>query len=448
MPPEGCWKCLGLTHHDMIHTLCDLAKAENYVGGIHCYTCNRMIPRATRRFCRYCHDVARKPEPPRPPPKKRKTPPSGISSAAATIPTDANEFQADSEIWLYRMANIFGWDCLASAGGGPHVRRRITKLFRVNELFDKLPDFRGDYYCNPFVLPGRMRTNGNEGGWYSASKKAARVWNEVGCEELVRMVNAKYDRLDGLQIERRSVRRHCKRAKGMGRDGGGGVRRDPAPTALRRVSVDGQDFDICNLPEIYSGLFLGNAEVASNPQLIRKLKIGAILNVTDSDQYFNHCNKTQAAAAAAAAAAAGLEGGGAAAGEKKDSIVAHYEKIAIEDTFDTKLFESHLGSAMAFLDRCLLTGTRVLVHCRAGKSRSVTVVMAWAIGRFGMKLSSLLPLLATRRKGLNVNLGFAEKIMKLEKIMLGEASVARGGQHRRSNMGKLAMLFNSGVGAK
>lgn len=405
----------------------------------------------------YCHGETRN-RPPSPPRKKRKAPSkkrkvaskkpkvaskkpkvstqkqksSSMTSSSCSFSVQdlEAEFQSPSEVWLFRLASVFGWDYLDSENsenGGPHVRRRITNIFRVTSLFDgNLPDFRRAYHSRPFILPGLIKTNGNKGGWYSTSTKAARVWNELNREEIVKMVNARYDRLDGKRS-----RRSCRGKKA----GGAGEDCADSATALRRIDVDGHDFDICNLPEIYNGLFLGNAEVASNPELIRKLKIDAILNVTDSDQYFNHCNNVEAVAAAES-------------GETQGSIVSHYEKISIEDTFDTKLFESHLGSAMAFLDRCLLTGTRVLVHCRAGKSRSVTIVMAWAIGRFGMKLSTLLPLLAARRKGLNVNLGFADKIMKMEKAMLGVASVARGGQHRRSNMGKFAMLFNSGSGAK
>ena len=156
------------------------------------------------------------------------------------------------------------------------------------------------------------------------------------------------------------------------------------PTTVRSDDVIGQDFDICHLPEIYMGLFLGNAEVASNPALIQELNIDAILNVTKSDQYFNLCNKDL-----------GLKKDG----TRKESIVSHYKKVSIHDEYDAELFETYLADAIAFLDRCLLTGTRVLVHCRAGKSRSVTIVIAWAIGRFGMKLSNLLVLLASRRGG-------------------------------------------------
>ena len=67
---------------------------------------------------------------------------------------------------------------------------------------------------------------------------------------------------------------------------------------------------------------------------------------------------------------------------------------------DAKLFELNLKNAMLFLDKCYLNKVKVLVHCKAGKSRSVSIVLAWAIGRFHWKLSDLLPILHHRRNGL------------------------------------------------
>jgi hypothetical protein len=67
----------------------------------------------------------------------------------------------------------------------------------------------------------------------------------------------------------------------------------------------------------------------------------------------------------------------------------------------------------------------------------VSIVLAWGIGRFRLKLITLLPLLNERRNGLNVNHGFENKLLILEKYIFGCNSVHRGiGQRRRKGRGK------------
>ena len=64
-------------------------------------------------------------------------------------------------------------------------------------------------------------------------------------------------------------------------------------------------------------------------------------------------------------------------------------------------------------------------------------MLAWGIGRFRLKLITLLPLLNERRNGLNVNHGFENKLLILEKYIFGCNSVHRGiGQRRRKGRGK------------
>ena len=129
-----------------------------------------------------------------------------------------------------------------------------------------------------------------------------------------------------------------------------------------------------------------------------------------------------------------------------ENQVEQYEQICIEDTMDAKLFERELERAVLFLDRCYLKNIKVLVHCRAGKSRSVSVVMAWAIGRIHKNVIFLLPLLSGRRNGVNVNNGFQLKLQSLEKFIHRDSSLDRGPGKRRTKGGTInpISMFNSG----
>ena len=186
-----------------------------------------------------------------------------------------------------------------------------------------------------------------------------------------------------------------------------------------RDKCEPNSYELCHLPEIYHGLYLGNAEAAWDGTILKNSNIKAVLNVTRDQKL-----------------APGMLG----------DQIEHYKQICIEDTMDAKLFEMDLKRAMLFLDRCYLKGVNVLVHCRAGKSRSVSIVMAWAIGRFHKTLIDLLPLLYKRRNGLNVNDGFQLKLQSLEKFIHRENTVERGAGKRRSKGGKnpIITMFNSG----
>jgi hypothetical protein len=161
-------------------------------------------------------------------------------------------------------------------------------------------------------------------------------------------------------------------------------------------------YELCHLPEIYKGLYLGNAEAAWDGTILQNSNITCILNVTKDQKL---------------------------APDMLEKI-KHYKQISIEDNGEAKLFQRDLKQAILFLDRCYLNGFNVLVHCKAGKSRSVSIVLAWAMGRFRKTLTYLLPVLSHRRNGLNVNGGFREKLCALEKFIHRECTLKRGAGQR------------------
>lgn len=80
------------------------------------------------------------------------------------------------------------------------------------------------------------------------------------------------------------------------------------------------------------------------------------------------------------------------------------------------------------------------MHCKAGKSRSVTAVMAYLIHANHWTLSKAYSFVLDRRKGISPNIGFVSELMTFEEEELGGKSVgvvggnARG-HHRRPQRG-------------
>ena len=78
----------------------------------------------------------------------------------------------------------------------------------------------------------------------------------------------------------------------------------------------------------------------------------------------------------------------------------------------------------ALADACLLDDARlhsspVYVHCKAGKSRSVTVVLAYLIYANAWTLKTAYAYVSERRKGISPNIGFVAELMAFEENELG-----------------------------
>jgi hypothetical protein len=63
------------------------------------------------------------------------------------------------------------------------------------------------------------------------------------------------------------------------------------------------------------------------------------------------------------------------------------------------------------------------VHCKAGKSRSVTAVMAYLIHSNRWPLSRAYAFVLARRKGISPNIGFVSELMGFEQQELGSKSM-------------------------
>ena len=74
-------------------------------------------------------------------------------------------------------------------------------------------------------------------------------------------------------------------------------------------------------------------------------------------------------------------------------------------------------------DDARLHSSPTYVHCKAGKSRSVTAVMAYLIHANHWTLSRAYSFVLERRKGISPNIGFVSELMNFEEQELGGKSV-------------------------
>jgi len=100
-----------------------------------------------------------------------------------------------------------------------------------------------------------------------------------------------------------------------------------------------------------------------------------------------------------------------------------YVKIPMRDTVEEENIMHGVREACEALDDASLHSAPTYVHCKAGKSRSVTAVMAYLIHANHWTLSRAYTFVLERRKGISPNIGFVSELMNFEESELGSKSV-------------------------
>uniref|UniRef100_A0ACD5U5I2 Uncharacterized protein n=1 Tax=Avena sativa TaxID=4498 RepID=A0ACD5U5I2_AVESA len=95
-----------------------------------------------------------------------------------------------------------------------------------------------------------------------------------------------------------------------------------------------------------------------------------------------------------------------------------YKKIEVLDSPDTDLVK-HFGECFTFIDEGVCSGGNVLVHCFAGRSRSVTLVLAYLMNKHQMSLQSAMSLVRSKRPQIGPNEGFMSQLVNFEKYLQG-----------------------------
>ncbi|XP_020700974.1 dual specificity protein phosphatase 1 isoform X1 [Dendrobium catenatum] len=138
-----------------------------------------------------------------------------------------------------------------------------------------------------------------------------------------------------------------------------------------------------NVPcQIEEGLFLGSVGVACNKEALKSLNITHVLIVANS-----------------------LE-----PAFPNDFI---YKKIEVIDTPVTNI-SKYFHECFDFIDQARHAGGGALVHCFAGRSRSVTVIIAYLMKEHQMSLSQAFSLVKSKRPIVGPNSGFMTQLQNYE----------------------------------
>ncbi|KAF9673306.1 hypothetical protein SADUNF_Sadunf10G0010400 [Salix dunnii] len=158
----------------------------------------------------------------------------------------------------------------------------------------------------------------------------------------------------------------------------------------------------CHIEE---GLFLGSLGAATNKDALNSKNITHILTVADSfpPSYPNDFVYEVIGVC---------------------SLHLMYNLVIAEvvtDRYDTNLSQ-YFNKCFNFIDEAKRQGGGVLVHCFVGRSRSVTIVVAYLMKRHGMGLSEALAHVKSKRPQAGPNSGFISQLQDFEKSLQGISS--------------------------
>lgn len=141
------------------------------------------------------------------------------------------------------------------------------------------------------------------------------------------------------------------------------------------------DTDVCPV-SILPYIYLGSAHHSSQKELLDKLGVTAILNVSKTCP-INFKNSYE------------------------------YKTIAVDDN-DRENISSHFDDAIKFIDDVKARNGRVLVHCRAGISRSATICIAYLMRKYEYSLDQAYEYIKKRRNAISPNFNFLGQLLTLE----------------------------------
>jgi len=99
-----------------------------------------------------------------------------------------------------------------------------------------------------------------------------------------------------------------------------------------------------------------------------------------------------------------------------------WHRLSLQDTEDQNLAEC-LEEGLRLIDEAVAAGGRVLIHCHEGKSRSVSLCLAYLMTREKRTLRESLDFVKSRRPPSRPNAGFLKQLLALELETLGSNSM-------------------------
>ncbi|KAI9486434.1 MAG: hypothetical protein EXX96DRAFT_646249 [Benjaminiella poitrasii] len=96
----------------------------------------------------------------------------------------------------------------------------------------------------------------------------------------------------------------------------------------------------------------------------------------------------------------------------RDTLI--YHKIAARDTLEMKNIELAMMEAVHFIEEAKKKHEPIYVHCKAGKSRSITAILAYLINSERWTLKRAYRHVIKVRPNMSPNIGFITELMKME----------------------------------
>ncbi|KAI9321450.1 hypothetical protein BX666DRAFT_2104040 [Dichotomocladium elegans] len=103
-----------------------------------------------------------------------------------------------------------------------------------------------------------------------------------------------------------------------------------------------------------------------------------------------------------------------------DSIV--YRKISARDTVEMKNIDWVMMEAVCFIEDAKRHHEPIYVHCKAGKSRSITAILAYLVSSERWTLKQAYRHVIKARPNMSPNIGFIAELMKMEGRVHGRVS--------------------------
>ena len=134
---------------------------------------------------------------------------------------------------------------------------------------------------------------------------------------------------------------------------------------------------------IIDNIYLGNAYNASSYSTLENLNIKSIVNVTkEVNNYFEYTN------------------------------YFNYIKIPISDK-NTSSLSKYFDKVLEFIYENQKNEGNILIHCFAGRSRSVTIVALYLMKKYNMSLDNAIKYIKEKRNIININTKFYEELKKI-----------------------------------
>ncbi|WAR21683.1 DUS4-like protein [Mya arenaria] len=156
----------------------------------------------------------------------------------------------------------------------------------------------------------------------------------------------------------------------------------PSPIQLSRPAIDTQLMP----SELLSHLYIGEEKHILHPDILHRIGITAILNVSTSclDQ---------------------------------PPSGFRYKSIPIRDN-STENISTWFNETLQYIEDTRREGGKVLVHCKAGVSRSATICIAYLMVHSSLSLDKAFDFVQARRTIIAPNMNFMQQLWEFERVLL------------------------------